>query len=294
MSDFLRPSRDTRARFREALDAGTVLAPGAYDALSARLIEQVGFGACYLTGFGATAATLGRPDIGLMSQTEMVDVVRHVAATIDIPLIADADTGYGNTLNVVRTVQEYEQAGAAGIQLEDQVFPKRCGHMVGKQVIPLNEAVSKIRAAVAARRDPDLVIVARTDVGAVDGTTAAIERAKAFADAGADILFVEAPPTLSDIQRVARELPGQRLLFNWVEGGRTEGVNIEVLRDLGYALIIFPISTMLAATAAMRALLAHISSTGSTDGFTPMDTFADALDIVDLDAIREIERSLVD
>jgi len=163
MSDFLNPPPPPRKRLRTALAEGLVVAPGVHDALSARLAEQVGFDACYLTGFGATASLLGRPDIGLTSQTEMVDAVRRIAGAVDLPLIADADTGYGNTLNVVRTVREYEQAGACAIQLEDQVFPKWCGYMAGKVVIETSEAVSKIRAAVDARRDDDSLVIARTD-----------------------------------------------------------------------------------------------------------------------------------
>ncbi|MFV0525514.1 MAG: oxaloacetate decarboxylase [Acidimicrobiales bacterium] len=292
MSDFLRPSiHDRRARLRAALDAGTVIAPGAYDAMSARLIEDAGFDACYLTGFGATASHLGRPDIGLMSQTEMVDVVRRVCAAVDTPVIADADTGYGNALNVIRTVHDYEQAGACAIQIEDQVFPKRCGHMAGKEVIGLPEAVAKIRAAVAARQDPDFLVIARTDVGAVEGVEAAIERARAFADAGADILFVEAPPTREDIERVATALDGHRLLFNWVEGGRTDTVDIALIRDLGFDLVIFPVSTMLAVTHATRALLDHLRRTSSTTGFEAMDSFEDAISLMGLDRMRAIEAS---
>ncbi|MFV0258580.1 MAG: oxaloacetate decarboxylase [Acidimicrobiales bacterium] len=292
MSDFLRPSsHDRRARLRAALDAGTVVAPGAYDAMSARLVEQTGFDACYLTGFGATASALARPDIGLMSQTEMVDVVRRVAAAIDTPVIADADTGYGNALNVIRTVHDYEQAGACAIQIEDQVFPKRCGHMAGKEVIGLAEAEAKIRAAVAARQDPDFLIIARTDVGAVEGTDAAIERAKAFADAGADLLFVEAPPARADIERVAKALAGQRLVFNWVEGGKTDTVDIDLIRDLGFGLVIFPLSTMLAATRAVRSVLDHLKRVSSTTGFEAMDTFDDAVELMGLDRIRAIEDS---
>lgn len=293
MSDFLNPAPPARAALRAALDAGPVIAPGVYDALSARLVEQAGFDACYLTGFGATASLLGRPDIGLATQSEMVDTVRRIAGAVDVPLIADADTGYGNSLNVVRTVREYEQAGACAIQLEDQVFPKRCGHMTGKEVIDTAEAVAKVKAAVAARCDPDLLIIARTDVGAVEGVPAAIDRAKAFADAGADILFVEAPPTRADIELVATELEGHHLLFNWVEGGRTEGVDIQLVREAGYRLIIYPISAMLAAMHAMRRLYATLKSEQSTHGFAEMDTFPDAIELMGLEQARAIEESFL-
>ncbi|PRZ42810.1 2-methylisocitrate lyase-like PEP mutase family enzyme [Antricoccus suffuscus] len=292
MSDFLNPQPPARRKLREALARGMVIAPGAYDALSARMIDDAGFDACYLTGFGTTASLLGRPDIGLVSQSEMASTVRRVAAAIDVPVIADADTGYGNTLNVVRTVHEYEQAGASAIQLEDQVFPKRCGHMDGKEVVDLGEAVSKIRAAVAARTDPDFQVIARTDIAAIEGVDAAIDRAKAFADAGADVLFVEAPPTRADIEKVANSLSDHTLLFNWVEGGKTEGIDIDVIRDLGFRLVIFPISTLLAATHALRDLLTTLKSTSSTDAARArMDSFDDVVQIVGLDEVRQIEES---
>lgn len=211
-----------RARLRALLDAGTpVLAPGAYDALSARLVEQAGFDVAYMTGFGTTASLLGRPDVGLLGQAEMVGNARRMVAAVDVPLIADADTGYGNPINVVRTVREYEQAGVAGLHLEDQVMPKRCGHMAGKAVVPCDEMLAKIRAAAEARTDPDLVLIARTDVAAVEGVDAAIDRARRFADAGADVLFVEAPSSEADIERVATALSDHQLVFNWAEGGRT-------------------------------------------------------------------------
>src|SRR4051812_10205684 len=175
-----------------------------------------------MTGFGTTASLAGRPDVGLLTGTEMVDNARRIAAAVDVPVIADADTGYGNAINVVRTVQSYEQAGVAGVHLEDQVMPKKCGHMSGKAVIGVDEMIGKIRAAIAARRDPDFVVIARTDAAAVEGLDAALERARAYAAAGADLLFVEAPTSEDDIARVARELAGVApLVFNWAEGGRT-------------------------------------------------------------------------
>lgn len=292
MSDFLNPPPPPRAQLRAVMQQRMVIAPGAYDAMSARLIEQSGFAACYLTGFGVSASLLGQPDIGLSTQSEMVGAVRRICDVVDIPVIADADTGFGNILNVVRSVREYENAGASAIQLEDQVFPKRCGHMSGKEVIGLTDAVAKIRAAVAARTDPDFQIVARTDVAAVEGIDAAIDRAKAFADAGADILFVEAPRTRADIEKVAGALSGHQLLFNWVEGGKTEGVDIGLIRDLGYRIVIFPISTLLAATAGVQALLVSLHATGSTDEFRDrMASFDDVTAVVGLDQLRAIEES---
>ncbi|GAB3307021.1 carboxyvinyl-carboxyphosphonate phosphorylmutase [Epidermidibacterium keratini] len=292
MSDFLNPSPTPRRALHEALDRGMVIAPGVYDGVTARLVEDAGFEAAYFTGFGATASLLGRPDIGLLTETEMADALRRLCAAVDVPLIADADTGYGGALNVVRTVHDYEQAGVGAIQLEDQVFPKRCGHMSGKEVIARDEAVAKVRAAVGARTDPDLLIIARTDAGAVEGVGEAIERAKAFADAGADILFVEAPPTREDIERIARELGDHRLLFNWVEGGRTEDVTIELVRDLGFRLVIFPISALLTVTRAVGGMLRQLRESGSTASYAgSMDTFDDVVSLMGLAQIRRIEDS---
>ncbi|WP_134322240.1 isocitrate lyase/PEP mutase family protein [Cumulibacter soli] len=290
MSDFLDRRPPSRADFRKRVQEGTVILPGAYDALSARLIEVAGFDGCYVSGFGVAAGLLGRPDVGLVTGTEMVDTVRRVCQSTSQPVIADADTGFGNEINVVRTVKDYEQAGVAGVQLEDQVYPKRCGHMAGKEVIARDDAVAKIRAAVAARTDPDLLIIARTDAIAVNGVDDAIDRAKAFADAGADVLFVEAPKTQADIELVATRLRGYPLVFNWVEGGKTEVLSMELVRDLGYNVVIFPISTMLTAAYAMRAMLDSLRGTGSTNASLPqMETFDGVTDLLGLGRIRDLE-----
>ena len=288
MGELLGGRRAGRARLRALLAQGTVLAPGAYDALSARLVEQAGFDAVYMTGFGTSASLLGRPDVGLLGGAEMADHARRMVAAVDIPVIADADTGYGNPVNVVRTVRDYEQAGVAALQLEDQVAPKRCGHMTGKEVIPTADMCAKVAAAVAARQDPDLMIIARTDVAETQGTEAAIERALRFRDAGADVLFVEAPRTPGDVERVAQALAGTPLLFNWVEGGRSAPLSLERVRELGFALVIFPVSTLLAATAAMRSTLATLRETGSTDG-AALEGFGDFLDVIGLPDVRSVE-----
>lgn len=279
-------------RLRELLAAGTpVVAPGAYDALSARLIEQAGFDAVYMTGFGTAASLLGRPDVGLLTQTEMVDNARRLAAAIDVPLISDADTGYGNPINVVRTVQEFERAGVAGIHLEDQVSPKRCGHMTGKQVVPAEDMVAKLRAAVAARTDPDFVLIARTDARAVEGLDAAIDRGRRYVDAGADVLFVEAPETEDEIEAVAEAFRGTPLLFNWAEGGRTPPVSLDRLGELGFAIVIFPVGALLAATTAvvdlMRVVREHGTPAPALDALT---RFTDFFDLVGLDEIRALEQ----
>jgi 2,3-dimethylmalate lyase len=293
VGDLLGSGPGSRARLRELL-AGPepVVAPGAYDALSARLVEQAGFGVAYMTGFGTTASLIGRPDVGLLGGAEMVDNARRIVAAVDVPVIADADTGYGNAINVVRTVQSYEQAGVAGLHLEDQVMPKKCGHMSGKAVIPADEMAGKIRAAVAARRDPDLVLIARTDAAAVEGLDAAIDRARAYADAGADLLFVEAPTSEDDIARVARELAGVApLVFNWAEGGRTPPIPLHRIAEMGFALVLFPIGTLLAATAGIRALLAALKADGTPAAALPgVPTFDEFTDLIGLPEIASLEQ----
>ncbi|WP_448618326.1 isocitrate lyase/PEP mutase family protein [Geodermatophilus sp. URMC 65] len=291
MGDLLGGGRAPRARLRELLAApAPLVAPGAYDALSARLVEQAGFDAVYMTGFGTTASLIGRPDVGLLSGAEMVDNARRIATAVDVPVIADADTGYGNALNVVRTVQLYEQAGVAGIQLEDQVMPKKCGHMSGKALIGADEMVGKVHAAAAARSDPDLVLVARTDAVAVSGVEDALVRARAYADAGADLLFVEAPTSEADIERIAGELAGVApLVFNWAEGGRTPPLSLARMTELGFALVIYPIGTLLAATAGMRSLLAGLRRDGtpSLDGLPAFEEFTD---LIGLPEVQDLER----
>jgi carboxyvinyl-carboxyphosphonate phosphorylmutase len=280
------------ARLRELLASGeTILAPGAFDALSARLVEEAGFPAVYMTGFGTSAALLGRPDVGLLTMTEMADNAARIAACVDIPLIADADTGYGNPINVIRTVGAYEAAGAAGIHIEDQVAPKKCGHMDGKLVIPAAEMAQKVRAAVEARTDPDFVIIARTDARAVEGLDSALDRARQYRDAGADVLFVEAVTSEDEAAAVTRALPGVPLLFNWAEGGKTPPVSLERLRELGYRIVIFPISTLLASAAAMRRILAEIASSGTPAAALPgLPAFGEFTDFIGLPEVRQAEQ----
>ncbi|WP_181780511.1 isocitrate lyase/PEP mutase family protein [Pseudonocardia pini] len=291
MADLLSP-RPPRSRLRELLDrSGPLVAPGAYDALSARLVEQAGFDVVYMTGFGTTASLLGRPDVGLLSGSEMADNARRLVAAVDVPVIADGDTGYGNALNVLRTVQTYEQAGVAAIQLEDQVTPKRCGHMSGKEIVALPEMLGKIRAAVDARRDRDLLVIARTDAVAVEGVDAALDRARAFAAEGADLLFVEAPTSEADVERIAGELAGVApLVFNWAEGGRTPPLSLERIGELGFALVLYPIGTLLAATAGMRALLETVRAEGTPASALPgLPAFGEFTATVGLDEIGELE-----
>ena len=268
-----------------------VLAPGAYDALSARLIEQAGFPAVYMTGFGASASLLGRPDVGLLTMPEMVDNARRIVEAVGVPVIADADTGYGNPINVIRTVQEYERAGVAAIHIEDQVAPKKCGHLEGKQVIPCEEMVEKVRAAAAARNSPDFVIIARTDARAVEGLESALDRARRYHEAGADVLFVEAPQSMEEIAAIAHAFPHVPLLFNWAEGGKTPPVDLHHLQAWGFRIALFPISTLLAATRAIREVLAQIQRVGTpVTVIEQLPRFNEFLDLIGLPEIRELEQ----
>jgi 2-methylisocitrate lyase-like PEP mutase family enzyme len=230
----------TQARgFRDLLkQERMVVAPGAYDCITAKLIEQAGFSAVYMTGAG-TAATLGYPDFGLVTMSEMVANARRIAAAVELPVIADADTGYGSELNVFRTVREFERSGAAGLHIEDQEFPKKCGHLEGKRVIPREDYIAKIRAAAAARRDKDFLIIARTDWRAVAGFDEAIARANAALTAGADMAFVETPQTQDEVSAVPRLVNGPCLL-NVVWGGKTPGLYLREAEAMGYELAIVP------------------------------------------------------
>jgi len=249
-----------------------VLAPGAYDALSARLVERAGFPAVYMTGFGASASLLGRPDVGLLSFDEMAGHARRLAQAVSVPLIADADDGYGNPLNVMRTVREYAAAGVAALHIEDQVAPKRCGHMEGKEVVEAAEMVEKVRAAVEARGEDGPLIIARTDARAVEGLDAALERARRYREAGADALFVEAPETEQEIEAVAAAFPDVPLVFNWVDGGKTPQLPLERIRELGFALVIYPVTTLFAAARAVADVLDRLGEheVPSFDAFTDM------------------------
>ena len=292
MSDFLRGKRQNAPRLAELLRAQEpILAPGAYDALTARLIEQAGFPAVYMTGFGTSASLLGRPDIGLLTMSQMVDNARRIAQAVDVPVIADADTGYGNPLNVIRTVQEYELAGVSAIHIEDQVMPKKCGHMENKQVIAATEMTEKIRAAVEARSSSDFLIIARTDARAVEGLDSALRRARAYREAGADILFIEAPQNEDEVAQVARAFPNMPLLFNWAEGGKTPPMPLERLKELGYRIIIFPISALLTAAKAVRAVLAEIKAEGTPWRiFSDGSSFREFNEMIGLGEIQELEK----
>ena len=286
------PAPSLRALIAEAVERTQPLVlPGCYDALGARLIEQAGFAGVYMTGFGATASLLGRPDVGLLGMSEMVDHARRIASAVDLPVLADADTGYGNAINVIRTVQEYERAGVAGIHIEDQVLPKKCGHMENKQVIDTAEMVGKLRAAVTARRGDDFVVVARTDARAPHGLDEALRRGSAFVEAGADVLFVEALLDHDEIARVAAEFAGFPLLFNWAEGGKTPPLTYDEIAGLGFSMIIAPIGTVLAATTAIQGFLSQLRRDGTPAAFAgELLPFGEFTDLIGLPEIGDLER----
>lgn len=265
-----------RTALRAQLSGGSlIVAPGVFDGISAHLVARLGFTAAYLTGAGVAGAGFGLPDIGLVTLSEMTERARMVARVLgDVPLIADADTGYGAALNVVRTVREYEAAGVAAIQLEDQAFPKKCGHLPDKELIGTGEFTRKLRAAIDARTDPDLVVIARTDARGPLGIDAAIERASAYAQAGADVIFVEAPRDVAEIERIAKEVSAP-LLINMVAGGLTPALTPERLAELGYAIAIYPIAALTAATSAMLTALGQLAGkdTGGLEPTTPAGFF---------------------
>jgi len=234
-----------------------VVVPGAYDAVSARLVERAGFPAVYMTGYGASASRLGLPDLGFAGLAEMADHARNLATAVGIPLIADADTGYGNALSVRRTVRTYEAAGVAALHIEDQVAPKRCGHLSGHQIVPRAEFAGKIRAAVEARTDPDLLVIARTDAISAESFDEALRRGEAAAKAGADMLFIEAPRSEGEVARVA-EAFDTPLLYNYAPGGRSPLLPFPRLRDLGYAIIILPVDTLFVAVKAIADFLGEV------------------------------------
>jgi len=293
MADLLRHRPNGPAQFRELLNAdnGPILLPGCYDALGARLIEQAGFDVVYMTGFGTAASLLGRPDVGLLGLSEMADNARRIVAATDLPVIADADTGYGNQINAIRTVQVYEQAGVAGIHIEDQQLPKKCGHMEGKIVLPREEFVAKIAAAVEARQNPDFTIIARTDARAPHGLDEALARAHGAHQAGADVLFVEALQSPDELATVTSELRDIPLVFNWAEGGKTPPLSLAEITELGFAMIIMPISTLLVATRAMQHVLAQIKTDGTPkNALATMPAFDEFTDTIGLPEIIDLEQ----
>jgi 2-methylisocitrate lyase-like PEP mutase family enzyme len=264
------------------------MAPGVADALNARLVRKHGFDAIYMTGAGTAATRLGMPDVGLLTMTEMIDNAQRIADSSGLPLIADADNGYGGVLNVRRTIQGFERAGVAGVHLEDQEFPKRCGHLAGKQLVPADEMVSKIRAAVDARTDPDFVIIARTDAIAVEGFDAAIERAQRYREAGADALFVEAP-SAEQLPALAPRLEFP-LVYNMAASGKTPFLGRSEIENLGFKIIIYPNWMVLAAIRAASQVLTTLRETGSIASVAPeVASFREFFDLMGMPEVQELE-----
>ena len=253
-----------------------IAAPGVYDMVSLRMASAIGFDALYMTGYGTVASHLGLPDAGLAGYADMVGRVEAMARMAAAPLIADGDTGYGGLLNVRHAVRGYERAGAAAIQLEDQQFPKKCGHTPGRRVVPADDMARKIAVAAEARTSPDFLIIARTDARSSLGLAEAIRRARAYAEAGADMLFVESPESEAEMAEIGRELGDMPLVANMVEGGRTPMLSNARLAEIGYALAIYPVAGLLSAAAALNAVYAHIRATGSSLGSpAPLYPFAE-------------------
>ena len=267
-----------------------LVAPGCFDGLSARLVEEAGFEAAYLSG-GAVARSMGIPDIGLVTMSETIERAAQVISAVTIPIIADADTGYGNAVNLVRTVREFERVGVAAIHIEDQITPKRCGHLDGKEVIPLAEMEMKLSAALRTRTDPDFCIIARTDARGVHGFDDAIERAQAFAKLGVDAVFVEAPQSEAELAEIPRRLPGLPLLVNVFKGGKTPMLPVERLQAMGYRIAIYPSETQRAGIHAMRTALDTLKREGTTESIdATLTTFKERDQVVGLDEWQKIER----
>lgn len=263
----LRHAEGRNARLAEAIGSGTIVtAPGAFDCIGARLVEVAGFGAVYVTGSGVSMSLLGAPDVGVVSFAEMAGRVAQICDAVSIPVIADADTGYGGTANIFRTVRAYERAGCSAIQIEDQEWPKKCGHEPGRRLVPVAEAVARIAAAAEARHDPRMRIIARTDARSTEGLEAALDRAAAYREAGADVLFVESPESAEELARIPAAL-GAPCLANMVEGGRTPIVGVPALQAMGFAVAIFPNALTRMFARMGLSLLGELAQTGTTAGF---------------------------
>ena len=286
---------ERRAALRAALTARRfVAAPGVFDLISARIADRMGFEALYMTGYGTVASHLGLPDAGLATYSDMVGRVAQISAMTRTPLIADADTGYGGLLNVHHTVRGYEAAGAAAVQIEDQEFPKKCGHTPGRRVIACADMVRKIKVAVEARTDPNLLIIARTDARTSLGLDEALARGQAYEAAGADVLFIESPESEAEMARIGGSF-ARPLLANMVDGGRTPVLSRDRLQALGYAVAIFPATGFLAMGAALRAVYGTIHDTGSSAGVTtPLDGFMDFNRLMGFEAVWDFDKAHAD
>jgi carboxyvinyl-carboxyphosphonate phosphorylmutase len=284
-----RKMMNPRTKLRKLIEKREILvAPGAFDAMTARLIEVVGFEAVYMTGFGTAASIFGVPDIGLLTMTEMVENAKRISDAVNIPVIADADTGYGNHINVVRMVEEYEKAGVAGFHIEDQISPKRCGHMEGKKLIPTEEMVPKIRAAVASRKDEDLVLIARTDAIAAEGFDKAIRRGNTYREAGADVIFVEAPTTVEQLEKIPKLINGP-VIVNIAP--KTPVLHFKKYEEMGYCLAIYPPLCLTACYVAVRDKLRELKDKGvmkeGAHGGVPFDELLNFLGLERFQALEE-------
>jgi 2,3-dimethylmalate lyase len=267
-----------------------IVAPGVADAFAARMVGMEGFEACYMTGFGTSLTRLGMPDIGLLTMSEMVDNAARIVDACGIPLVADADTGYGNPMNVRRTIHEYERAGVAGVHLEDQAWPKRCGHLAGKRVIPIAEMEAKLKAAVDSRRDADFIVMARTDAIAVEGFEAALERGERYRAAGADVIFIEAPTSVAQLEVIGQRFKGVPLLYNMAASGKTPDLDNASMARLGFRIAIFPNWLLLAAIPAMRRMLHELKTKGGVaDIRNEVATFKEFTEIAGLPEVQELE-----
>jgi 2-methylisocitrate lyase-like PEP mutase family enzyme len=270
-------------QIRDLVAERAILMPGVYDALTARIAARVGFDIVFISGYSVSAVRLAEPDFGFLTESEMADTARAVCRVSDAPVIVDADTGYGNAVNVIRTVRDFQEAGAAGVFLEDQVWPKKCGHFQGKQVVPTEDHAAKIRAAADARGERDLFIVARTDARQPLGVDAAIERCLAYKEAGADALFVEAPQSVEELEQIAAALPGP-LVANMIERGVTPHLTRGELEQLGFNLIVCPLAALFAATAAVERILTELRDEETTAGaYDRLIEFGEFGKLVDLE-----------
>jgi 2,3-dimethylmalate lyase len=264
--------------------------PGVFDALSARIAEKVGFDAIFQTGYGSAATLLGMPDYGFLNAGETIDNARRIMRAVSIPVIVDVDTGYGNPLNVWRLVRDLQSLGAAGIFLEDQVWPKRCGHMIGKEVVSKDDYIMKLKAAVEARKDKDFIIVARTDARAPLGLDEAIQRGRAYHKAGADVIFIEAPRSIDELKRIAKDINAP-LVANMIEEGLTPNLPSKDLLKMGYRIVVFPLSALYAATFAIKQVFLELKNSGATQQARKMMvTFKDFNKFVDLHKYAALEK----
>jgi 2-methylisocitrate lyase-like PEP mutase family enzyme len=271
-----------------------LLAPGVYDAFTARLVEAAGFEAAFLTGAGVSYSVVGQPDVGLVTQTEMAERVRSAASAVKIPVICDGDNGHGNAINLMRTVRLFEANGAAAVQLEDQSFPKRCGHLSGSQLISEAEMTGKIRAACAARTSRELLIIGRTDARGRLGLDDALRRGQSYVEAGADVLFVEAPQDRAEFVAIAKAFPGVPLMANMVEGGKTPLLEATELAELGFRVVIYPSSLLRCFARAGAELLAELRGQGTTArALDRMVSFADVNRLVGLEELAELEKRFI-